>query len=100
LKQIFSRAVIFGPKKYGGVEMSQLYSYSQCQKVECLVTNVNNKTTLGRDIKIDLKWLQLHSGRSKQVLSDDKNISYIPDNWFLGIKWFLNKFNSRIELND
>jgi ribonuclease HI len=96
----FPRAVIFGPKKYGGVEMSQLYSYSQCQKVECLLTNVNNKTTLGRDITTDLKWLQLHSGRSTQVLSDDKNISYIPDNWFLGIKSFLNKFNSRIEIND
>jgi hypothetical protein len=45
--------------------MEQLYAYSCGQKIECLTTNINNKTTLGKEIKTDIRWLQLHSGRSK-----------------------------------
>lgn len=51
----FPRAVIFGPKKYGGVQLEQLYTYSYCTKIECLITNISMDTMLGGSMIKDLQ---------------------------------------------
>jgi hypothetical protein len=94
----FPRAVVFGPKKYGGVQLEQLYSYCYCMKIECLITNINLESLLGGLLHKDLQWVQIHRGKSTPILCDERPIKYVEDNWFLGIKQFLNEVNGKIAI--
>jgi hypothetical protein len=40
----------------------------------------------------------MHTGKSTRVLEDYSKLNYIEDNWFMGIKKFMNKFNSHLEI--
>jgi hypothetical protein len=92
----YPRAVIYGPKKMGGVGLLKLSVEGNCNKVEIIISHMNAKTKLGQEILINLNWLQIHSGRSCMVINSFKKVDYIQNNWFFPIKEFLNKINGKI----
>jgi hypothetical protein len=94
----YPRAVIYGPKKMGGVGILKLSVESNCNKIESIITHLNSDTQLGKEFLINLNWLQIHSGQSCTVINSFKKFPYIDNNWFFPIKEFTNKINARIEI--
>jgi hypothetical protein len=78
----FPRAVIFGPKKYGGIGLQKLSVDSNTNKIEAIMCHLNNATDLGDVILICLNLLQLHSGSAIPVLTNQNILDYIEPNWF------------------
>jgi hypothetical protein len=94
----YPRAVIYGPKKMGGVGVLKLSVEGNCNKVESIITHINSKTKLGKEFVVNLNWLQIHSGQSCCVINSRKNFGYIDNNWFFLIKEFLNKIDAYISI--
>jgi hypothetical protein len=93
---LYPRAVIYGPQKMGGVGVLKLSVESNCNKVECIISNMNAQTKLGKEFLVNLNWLQIHSGQSCAVMNSKKRFDYMENNWFFPVKEFLNKINGKI----
>lgn len=96
----FPRAVIFGPRQFGGINLGHLYTEMCIAKIEALVSHIQSGSGLGRLMLTNLNWLQLHSGLSTPVLSGGIPLSYLSMNWFLHIRNFLYSIQGRISIPD
>jgi hypothetical protein len=77
----FPRAIAYGAKEYGGLDMPQLYVSSSCCKVQSIITHINANTTLGTLIIIVLNWLQLCCGITEKIINTRQQIQYVDYNW-------------------
>jgi hypothetical protein len=76
-EQCFPRAVVYGPKKFGGIGLQKLSVEGNCNKVEAIISHLNNCTELGEIIQICLNLLQMHSGSIIPVLENTNDLEYI-----------------------
>jgi hypothetical protein len=95
-EETFPRAVVFGPKIYGGIEFKEIYSECTCRKVEALSCHVNAHSEIGIMGIVDLNWQQLHCGATQMFFEGGKDFNYVKDNWFMTIQEFINKVNMKI----
>lgn len=51
-------------------------------------------------MKINLNWLQLHTGLGSPVLESSLPINYISENWFLHLRDFLLNIKGSIRIQD
>jgi hypothetical protein len=90
----FPRKVVYSPVtriKKSSVE-------SNCQKIESLICHINTKSSLGKSMELILNWVQLHSGLSTSILSNNSDIQYVKLDWFSPIREFLYSINGKIIL--
>lgn len=85
----FPRAIVHGPRNFGGLNIGHLYTEMQVAKVGALVAHIQAQSGLGDIMLKNINWLQLHSGLLHPVLQYPQPIQYIPFNWFLHLKEFL-----------
>jgi hypothetical protein len=96
----YPRAVIYGPKKMGGVGILKLSVEGNCNKIESIITHMNGNTKLGGEFLINLNWLQIHGGKSCTIINSLQKFNYIQNNWFFPIKEFLNKTQSTLVIKE
>jgi hypothetical protein len=92
----FPRAVIYGPLSFGGVGISDLYTDSSCIKIDCILNNFKTESEMSEVMEIVLNWLQINAGTSIPILESTCALEYLPMNWFLSVKEFLNKIDAKI----
>lgn len=93
----FPRAVLLGPKAFGGEGIPHLHTESNIQKIEILMANIRGQTELGTLFLINLSWIHLLVGRGESYLNSNYEIPYVQ-NWFTGIRNFLISINGRINI--
>jgi hypothetical protein len=76
-EKFFPRAATYGPTKYGGIGMTNLYSYSTCQKIETIIEHINSGTSLGEVIFLVLEWIQCHCGVQEPFLTSKRQFEYL-----------------------
>jgi hypothetical protein len=85
----FPRAVVFGPKALGGLELRNLCVEQGVQQLTQLMAHVYNSTVPGQLILIALQTLQMEAGTSHQLLLEPiPIISYITPCWLSSIRTF------------
>jgi hypothetical protein len=89
----FPKAVVHGPLCFGGLGFHQLYVESNIKKIESLLCNINQNTNLGKSMKLNLNWIQIHIGVRKLFLESLESYNYIQKNWFTEILKFIIKKN-------
>jgi hypothetical protein len=94
----FPRAVVYGPSSFGGMGLHDLYSDSNCIKIDCIINNYKTESDISRVMTIVLAWLQLTTGTSIPILESTYQLEYIPMNWFLSVKEFINKIGVTIHI--
>jgi hypothetical protein len=60
-ERCFPRAIVYGPRLYGGLNVGHLYTESTISKILCLLSHVRADTPLGKTMMLNLNWLQVHS---------------------------------------
>jgi hypothetical protein len=92
----FPHAVVFAPKKYGGIAMKEVYTEGTCRKVEALSCLINSESELGVMGIVDLNWQQLHCGTSILFFEGGIIFNYLKPTWFTTIQEFIHKINVKI----
>lgn len=63
-ERTFPHAVVFASRQLGGLNLGDLYTECGIAKTTTILTHVRAQSGLGRIIRINLNWLQLHAGLS------------------------------------
>jgi hypothetical protein len=92
----FPRAAVFASVRQGGLGMRQLYVESLCSKIECVISHLNSNSSLGKNMKINLIWIQLITGIEKPLFESTHSLKYVIKNWFTHIRTFLLKIKAKI----
>jgi hypothetical protein len=94
----FPHAITFSPKPLGGVGMVPFYLLQGQQGLRMLLRHTLHDTELGRQIRIDLAWVQLEAGTSHPVLENThENLDYVQDGWVMGIRRFLSTVEGAVK---
>jgi hypothetical protein len=86
-----SRALIHGPIELGGANIPNLYAVHGALKIITIYNHIQAESDIGSLLVININWLQLVIGRQQQFFADKRDINYIPTNWLLHVKEFLNR---------
>lgn len=95
-----AKAIMHGPRKYGGVNLPHLYTESEINKIMMMLSNINFTNDNGKSIMINLSWLQLTIGISTPVLEAKHKIRHMKNNWFIQIANFLHSIKGQIKINN
>jgi hypothetical protein len=68
------RALIFGPKSYGGFGVRHLFTEMQGAKIEAVISYIRTGLTLGLSMRININYLQLLTGLEEPVLTSKTQI--------------------------
>ena len=70
------------------------------QCIRMLMPHTIHDTEIGRQIQIDLSWVQLETGTSTPVLENThSNLDYVQRDWLIGIRRFLSTVNCEIKFD-
>jgi hypothetical protein len=95
------RRLVFSPRNHGGIGMVPLYLLQGQQCLKLFRRHLLHQTELGRQILIDLAWIQQEAGSALPILEHTHiNLDYIADGWILGIRRFLQSVTAEIKLNN
>ena len=93
------RRLVFSPRNHGGIGMVPLILLQGQQGIKMLRRHILHQTELGRQILIDLAWIQQEAGTSQPILENTHiDLDYIEDGWILGIRRFLQLVSAAIKL--
>jgi ribonuclease HI len=98
IAKTFPRAVIYGPPSFGGMGLHDLYTDGSCIKIDCILNSYRTSSELSVVMTVVLNWLQLNTGTSIPILESNLRLEYIPMNWFLSVKEFINKIGATIKI--
>jgi hypothetical protein len=91
--------VVFAPRSHGGLDFVHLYLLQGQKGIRNLLRHIRHDTELGRQMRIDLAWVQLEAGTAEAILEQTQtNLDYIQDGWVLGIRRFLTTVQAAITL--
>ena len=91
------RRLVFSPRNHGGIGMVPLILLQGQQGIKR--RHILHQTELGREIVIDLAWIQQEAGTSQPILENTHiDLDYIEDGWILGIRRFLQLVSAAIKL--
>jgi hypothetical protein len=96
----YPKALVHGPICFGGLGFCHLYVESNVLKIETLICHINKGTSLGEMMKVNLNWVQIHTGINTPFMLGKNHIDYIQDNWFIEICNFLMKCNASIRIKN
>ena len=83
--QKFPRAIVFGPKKYGGLGWEDISVLNIYEKLKLFIGSIRLQDKLGAMLLIQLTWLQLFAGIGTPLLEYTKIIPYLPVGWLTNI---------------
>lgn len=95
-ERTFPRAVVFGPSKFGGLNLCRLYTETCIAKVGTVLSHIRRQSGLGKLILININWLQLHAGILEPIFHNTIPLPYLKQNWLLHMREFLWSTKSRI----
>jgi hypothetical protein len=95
----FPRALIFSSRSHGGLEFVHLYLQQGKQSLKLLLRHLLHNTELGKQIQIDIAWIQLEAGISHPILENTQlDLDYLQDGWVIGIRRFLKTVDAEVHL--
>jgi hypothetical protein len=96
-----SRSIVFGPTRYGGIGLSDLYTEMYTRRIESVLTHTrDSNSAVGRLMKINLNLIQLLHGQSIPYLASNTEIKYIQPTWFSGLHQFIVQHHMTIKIQD
>ena len=86
-----AKAIVYGPKQFGGIDLRSLCDKQGLAKLEHLVKHLRTPVTQASlHFQIALHWVQFTSGIGQPVLeSPQVNLSYIESVWFKNLRVFM-----------
>lgn len=76
----FPREIIYGPRDFGGLNLSHLYTEQCITKINTLISHIRVNTTLGNIMQLNLDWTQLYSDMRTPILDSNDTIEFIANN--------------------
>ncbi|KAL3796822.1 hypothetical protein ACHAWO_002060 [Cyclotella atomus] len=96
-----SRAVIYGPRAYGGLEMPDVYTRQTQHHIKYMIKQLRWDSTLTNDILTALDNIQLASGFISPILEKtDSPMDYINKGWIVDLRERLNKIGVQLWIED
>ena len=86
-----SREITHGPVELGGFNIPHLYAIQGAMKLKTLFNNIQSQSELGKLLIININWLKLTVGWSRQIFQDNRTVPYIKENLLLNLKEFMDK---------
>jgi hypothetical protein len=100
VNQHYPRAVVFGPRDMGGLELRDLYVEQGVAQIMLIMEHVYNETETGRLLTISLDTLQMEAGTSGLLLMDTlPSLRYLPNCWIQSLRDFLRSNNLQLHLS-
>jgi hypothetical protein len=94
----FPRALVFAPRHHGGLEYVHLYLSQGQRCLRLLLRHILHNTEIGKQIRIDIAWIQLEAGASAAIFEDTQTgLDYLQDGWVPGIRRFLKTVDGEIK---
>jgi hypothetical protein len=94
----FPRALVFAPRHHGGLEYVHLYLSQGQRCLRLLLRHILHNTEIGKQIRIDIAWIQLEAGTSAAIFEDTQtDLDYLQDGWVPGIRRFLKTVDGEIK---
>jgi hypothetical protein len=95
----FPRALVFAPRHHGGLEYVHMYLSQGQRTIKHLLRHILHNTELGKQMRIDIRWIQQEAGTSATILEEtDINLDYLEDGWVVGIRRFLTLVEAEIKI--
>ncbi len=79
------RAVVFGPQRYGGMQWETPLSILLTAQITILIGSLRLNDIIGKLVRIQLEWIQLHAGLGTPLLETGKVLDYIPAGWIANL---------------
>jgi hypothetical protein len=93
----FPRALVFAPRHHGGLEYVHLYLSQGQRCLRLLLRHILHNAEIGKQIRIDIAWIQLEAGASAAIFEDiQTDLDYLQDGWVPGIRRFLKTVDGEI----
>ena len=92
LNRKFLKAVIRGPRLYGGQGDPGLYTRKGYQQLQLFLGHIRNADTQGEMIRQEIEFLQLTAGIRDPILgskSSYKWLEWVEETWVTDVKLFL-----------
>jgi hypothetical protein len=81
-----ARSIIYGPEKYGGLALPNLYTTTSMDKLRLFLGHLRLQDRTGQLIHIDLTYLQLLSGIGTFFLIEDAaSFSWLESGWITSL---------------
>ena len=93
-----SRAVVFGPSQFGGIEWESALGILIYEQLKMLIGSLRLGDKVGKLLMIQLTWLQLIAGIETPILEETKQLQFLPKVWLTKLREKLRKLNITIEL--
>jgi hypothetical protein len=94
----FPRALVFAPHHHGGLEYVHLFLSQGQRGIRLLLRHTMHQTELGKQIRIDIAWVQLEAGTSAAIFEETQtDLDYLQDGWVPGIRRFLKTVEAEIK---
>ena len=94
------RAVVFGPAKYGGMQWESPYSITLYEQLKIFIGSIRLGDTVGKILKIQLQWLQIHAGTSVPIMEESTGLNYIQDCWLKALHLKMVESNVKVHIAD
>jgi hypothetical protein len=72
----------------------------QGMKLELVISHIRAGSALGKLYRININYLQLHSGVETPVLESSKELSSLEQNWLTQFREFLITVNGKLKIRD
>jgi hypothetical protein len=84
------KAVVFGPREYGGIGLRHLYIEEGSQQTATFMRHYRHGGRIGRALLIGLQWFQLINGTSYDSFEQpNRLLPHAVGSWFISIRQFL-----------
>jgi len=97
-----SKAVVYGPSEYTGIDLRIFRHEQGLAKVETMVKHLRTPNTEAKKhLQIALAWNQYTAGTGTSILEDTTaKLTYLDTVWYLDLRDFLAETNTTIEVDD
>jgi hypothetical protein len=97
----FPRALVFTPKEHGGLGFVHLHLLQGQQSIKLLLLHTVHRTAIGKQIYIDLAWIQQEAGTTGAILEETQTkLDYVQDGWLMGVRRFICSVEGKIKIID
>ena len=95
----FPRAVVYGPRRLGGMAKRSLYTEQGVQKTTLLLRHLRGESVLANWITIGLEYYQLIAGISQHILEEvDLPLPHAEGGWITSLRLFLSECGAHLKL--
>jgi hypothetical protein len=92
------RSLIFGPTEFGGFGVRHLYTEMMGLKIDSIISHLRANKQLGQATKMNIDYLQLHTGIEAPILTSRESLTYISHNWLIQLWEFLLEINAKLDI--